>query len=284
MRLRSLVQDALFLNWALPVAALPEPPDALRYQTVEEDGEELAFASAVLFRHRGVRLAHLPLLRLTYPQLNLRLYALDADGVPSVLFLDSLMPWWVGPVVRLVGDGPASVARFEYPRPSLDAGAETWRWQVRQGGTLEVTARLGAPATANAALGNWKESVRFFRERPRGYRFAHGRLRRVETEHPQVEVWPLVAEVGEHSLLESILPLAAHGGGWPPLHSAWLCPEVPFVFDLGIVPQVDLEASLPRAAAQTRSAATRSATPRPATARTTCARSSCIRTPTARAS
>jgi hypothetical protein len=258
MRLRSLVQDALYLNWALPVAALPEPPEPLRYQTREgKDGEERAFASAILFRHRGLHLPHLPAVRLTYPQLNLRLYAVDADRVPSVLFLDMLMPWWVGPAVRLVAEGPASVARFDYPRPSLEPDAGEWRWRVRQGGVLEVAARRGAPeAGGETSLGTWAETVRFFRERPRGYLVSNGRLRRVETEHPRVEVWPLVAELGEHSLLESILPLG--GAGWPRPHSAWLCPEIPFVFDLAVVPQVDLEATLPRAAASTRSACTRS--------------------------
>ena len=276
MRLRSLVQDALYLNWALPVAALPEPPESLRYQTVEEGGERLAFASALLFRHQGVHLPHLPFLRLSYPQLNLRLYALDADRVPCVLFLDMLMPWWVGPAVYLVAESPASVARFDFPRPSQHPDAGEWHWRVRQGGELEVTARLGAAATlGGGVLGSWKETVRFFRERPRGYMAANGRLRRVETEHPQVEVWPVVAELGAHTLLESILPLG--GAGWPPLHSSWLCPEIPFVFDLGIVPQVDLDATLPRAAASTRTASARTASTRSASSGAACSRSKVVR-------
>ena len=258
MRLRSLVQDALYLNWALPAAALPEPPEPLRYQTMEgQDGEPRAFASAILFRQTGLHMPHLPVVRFTYPQLNLRLYALDADRVPSVLFLDMLMPWWIGPAVRLVSEGPASVARFDYPRPSREPDAGEWHWRVRQGGVLEVTARRCAPP-GGGALGSWQETVRFFRERPRGYMVSNGRLRRVETEHPRVEVWPMAVELGERSLLDAILPLGGTEGGagegWAAPHSAWLCPEVPFVFDLAVVPQVDLEATLPRAAASTRSA------------------------------
>lgn len=281
MKLRSHVRDALYLNWALPAAALPPPPPPLRYQRAGTDDDERVFASALLFRHRGVHLPHLPLFRFSYPQLNLRLYAVDGDGVPCVLFLDMLMPWWVGPAVRWVAKQPASAARFSYPRPSRDPDADGWRWRVEQGGRLEVTARPGAPRTGEGpALGSWDETVRFFRDRPRGYLVAGRRLRRIETEHPKVEIWPLTVEVEEDSLLERALPLPAgdsddggdgDGDGaadpWPPLHSAWLCPDIPFVFDLRIVPHVDLDASLPRAAASTRSTCTLrtsvSRTPRP---------------------
>jgi hypothetical protein len=254
MKLRSLVQDALYLNWALPADALPSPPAPLQYQVYGEGDEERVFASALLFRHRGVHLPHLPVVRFTYPQMNLRLYAVDGDGVPCVLFREMLMPWWVGPVVRWVTKQPASAARFSYPRPSRDPGAESWSWRVTQGGRFEVTARRGAPGTGEGpSLGSWAKTVRFFRERSRGYLLSGDRLRRIETEHPSVPVWPLVAEVEDAELLERSLPLA--GAAWPRLHSAWLCPRIPFVFDLRIVPEVEMEATLPRAAASTRSAA-----------------------------
>jgi hypothetical protein len=251
MKLRSLVQDALYLNWALPAADLPAPPAPLRYQVRDEDGVRWAFASALLFRHRGIHLPHLPVVRFSYPQMNLRLYAVDGDGVPCVLFREMLMPWWVGPAVRWVTEQPASAARFDYPRPSRDPAAEAWSWRVEQGGRLTVAARRGVPGTgAGPTLGSWAKTVRFFRERPRGYLLSGDRLRRIETEHPSVPVWPVVAEVRDDSLLQSCLPLA---DGWPALHSAWLCPRIPFVFDLAIVPEVELEATLPQAAASTRS-------------------------------
>jgi len=282
MRLRSQVQDALYLNWALPASALPPPPAPLRYQTLNasdggDDGaagcREVAFASALLFRHRGVHLPHLPFVRFTYPQLNLRLYTLDADRVPSVLFVDMLMPWWVGPAVHLVAKSPTSAARFTYPRPSADPAEGEWSWRVEQpwngGGpsALQVTGRRGsglamtgvpggAAGGGSTSVGTWRETVRFFRERPRGYVVTAGRLRRVETEHPPVEVWPMSVEVEEDSLLQRVLPLRA-APGWPALHSAWLCPQIPFVFELAVVPhterQRDLDATLPQPAS-TRSA------------------------------
>ncbi len=304
MRLQSQVQDALYLNWALPASALPPPPAPLRYQTLNDtcngDGgagnREIAFATVLLFRHSGVHLPHLPFVRFSYPQLNLRLYTLDADRVPSVLFVDMLMPWWVGPAVRMVAKSPASAARFTYPRPSADPAEGEWSWRVEQpwngrgASSLQVTGRRGSGLAmtgasgggGNTSVGTWRETVRFFRERPRGYVVTAGRLRRVETEHPPVEVWPMSVEVEEDSLLQRVLPLrcgavgtdgdgdgTAGGPGWPGLHSAWLCPRIPLVFDLAVVPRAERERDLDSTLAQ------------PASTRSTCvqgaARRSCSR-------
>ncbi|HTQ79664.1 MAG TPA: DUF2071 domain-containing protein, partial [Thermoanaerobaculia bacterium] len=106
MMLQSVVRDCLYLNWALPAAALPPLPPPLRYQLHPFQGEDHAFASAVLFQQEGLHLARLPSLRLSYPQCNLRLYVLDGDGVPSVLFCSMLMPLWLVPGVRLLSHQP----------------------------------------------------------------------------------------------------------------------------------------------------------------------------------
>src|SRR4029079_191795 len=73
MMLRTLVRDCLFLNWALPASALPEPASPLRYQLHSWQGEDWVFASAVLFHQEGLHFEGLPLPRLSYPQFNLRL-------------------------------------------------------------------------------------------------------------------------------------------------------------------------------------------------------------------
>jgi hypothetical protein len=262
MKLRTLVTDALYLNWALPADGVPPPPQPLHYQVHDGQGRRWVWASLLLFRHRSVRGRYLPFPRLSYPQANLRLYAVDGDGVPCVLFREMLMPRWVRPAVLLTAGHPVSTARFAFPRPSRDPDAAEWRWVVEQRGRLEVTARRSAPVAPSGvpSLGGWNETLRFFRERPRGYIEAGERLRRIETEHPRVAVWPLAAKLGETSLLSRLLPLTG-GDGWPPLHSAWLCPEIPFVFAMNLVPKVALDASLPHAAA-TRSCA-RSVTRRP---------------------
>jgi len=269
VKLRTVVRDCLFLNWALPVEALPEAPPPLRYQRHLWQGRDHVFASALLFHHDAVRWSALPLLRVGYPQLNVRLYVLDEDGVPAVLFQRELMPAWVAPGVRLVSHHPAASARLDFPRPSRQTGADSWEWRAERGGTLIVRARVHSPTFGEGPrIGSWDETVRYFQDRPRGYAVHGGALHRVDASHPPVDaVWPLAAEVGGDALLRRLLPLSSNvpilpdvgvpglpgvagqaaptvrppqdgHGAWPALHSSWLCPEMPFSIAFDLVPKV----------------------------------------------
>ncbi len=252
MKLRTRVLDGLYLNWALPAAALPEPPAPLRYERHRWGGGEWVFASAILFRQTGLRLSAVPFVRLSYPQFNLRLYIVDGDGVPSVLFHAMLVPPWVVPAARAVSGQPAGSARFDYPAPSRRTGADHWSWRVHRGSDFAVAARQGsAPPGEGPDLGGWDATVRYFRERDRGYGEVAGGLRRIDTEQPRVAIWPVVAEVVDTALLTELLPLG--GAPWPALHSAWLCPEIPFTFEMGVVPRLELSPRMPQAAASSRS-------------------------------
>jgi hypothetical protein len=265
MMLQSVVRDCLYLNWAVPAAALPPAPAPLRYQLHPFQGEDHVFASAVLFHQEGLHLQWLPRLRLSYPQCNVRLYVLDGDLVPAVLFRSMLMPLWVVPGVRLVSQQPAASARFRFPRPSSQPGDGEWRWRVEKEEALEVRAWQDSPAVGHGPrIGSWEQTVQYISERPRGYAVEDGQLHRVKARHPRAAVWPLRAEILDLGLLASLLPLT-HGAAWPPLHSSWLCPEIPFVFDFGLVPKMQVAPPLPQAAAS-RSAA-REAIPPPLPAR-----------------
>ena len=102
-------------------------------------------------------------------------------------------------------------------------------------------------------FGSWEQTVRYFHERPRGYVEDAGVLHKLEARHPQVAHWPLRAEVHGEDLFLGCLLAPNNGaggvGGWPPLHSAFLCPEIPFVFELGLVPKVSMAPSVPHPAA-----------------------------------
>jgi hypothetical protein len=230
MILRTVVRDCLYLNWALPVAAMPPAPEPLRYDLHAGEGGDFVFASALLFRHEQLRLAAMPALRLSYPQFNLRLNVLDPEGMPSVLFRCILVPPWVVPLVRLVGRQRAKAGQLSFPRAVEAGGDDCWRWQVRRSSALTVEARCGSPVIGTGPrVGSWEETVTYFRRRPRGYAFAAGGLRRVDATQPPAPVWPLQVELSEASLLEDLIEVR---GGWPALHSSWLCPEMPFVFDV----------------------------------------------------
>ena len=232
MILRTVVRDCLYLNWALPASSVPPPPPPLRYEEQPWRDGAVVFASVLLFRQDRLHLPRIPLLRLSYPQANLRLYVLDEDGVPSVLFRTVLVPGWVVPSMRVIADQPALSAQFDYPRPSKTPGDEAWRWRVRRGGELLVTARLGAPGPGHGpSLGSWERLTRFFNQRRRGYFECPAGLKRVDASHRASAFLPLEAEVEAASLLDDCLSLAE--AAWPPPHSAFLCPEIPFVFELG---------------------------------------------------
>ncbi|MES1211214.1 MAG: DUF2071 domain-containing protein, partial [Acidobacteriota bacterium] len=210
---------------------------------------------ALLFHQDAVRFSALPLFQVSFPQLNLRLHVLDSDGVTSVLFRRMLMPGWMAPGVRLVGHQPASSARLRFPRPSIDLGDGPWRWRVERGGALDIRAwRDGSAIPSQITgprLGSWEETVRYFQIRPRGYAENNGGpARRVEMKRPAAQVWALRAEVEGERLLPRWFRLEANGLQWPALHSAWLCPEVPFVFDLATAPrEVSMSRGMPQPAA-----------------------------------
>lgn len=243
MILHTVVRDCLYLNWSLPLEALPAAPEPLRYEVHEHEGGAFVFASALLFRHEHLRLESVPGVRLSYPQFNLRLYVTDGEGVPSMLLHCVLVPGWVLPAARWVGRQRVGVGRFRYAEPA-ETGDGRWRWSVQRGGGLKVEAREGAPQIGHGPrLGSWEKTVCHLRNRPRGYAAGPGGLRRIETTHSDVSVVPLRVEIRDRSLLADCLKLPA--SEWPPLHSAWLCPEIPFVFELAAVGEAALARRVP---------------------------------------
>ena len=136
--------------------------------------------------------------------------------------------------MRLITHQPASRARLHFPHPSRAVDDGPWVWSAERRGRLEVRAWLDSPAVGEGPrLGSWEESVRYFQERPRGYALASGELQRISSpSHPAVPIWPMRAEVEGDGLLPRLLDLPP-GTRWPGLHSVWLCPEIPFVFELG---------------------------------------------------
>ena len=233
MQLRTKALDCLYLNWALPRDVAPPLPPGLRYEVHTWRDGEWVFVSALLFRLAGLHLRSLPFLRLSYPQMNLRVYVLDEQGRPSVLFRRMMVPFWVAPVSRFLARQPATSARLRFPpladRP--DSGARTWR--IDRGRRFEVSARPGSPLFGQGPdLGSWQSTVDHFRQRPRGYVYLGGRLRSLRTFQPRLDVVPLAVDLHAVDLLaEGLTP--GHGELWQSPHSAWLCPEIPFGFEVG---------------------------------------------------
>lgn len=247
--LRTTVRDCLLLNWALPAESLPEAPSPLRYQLHSWEGRDWVFVTAALFHQDSLHFTALPMLRFGYPQLNVRFCVLDHDGVPSVLCRRMLMPAWVAPGVRLLLHQPAARARLNFPHPSRHVNGGPWVWKAEREGTLQVRAWPDSPWLGEGPrLGSWEDSVRYFQERPRGYTVSDGAPERVTSDQPSVPVWPLKVELEGDGLVPRLLGVGAETP-WPGLHSAWLCPEIPFVFEFGIVIRMPVAAAMPQPAA-----------------------------------
>jgi hypothetical protein len=176
--------------------------------------------------------------KLSFPQLNFRLYVLDDEDAPAVLFAAILVPSWMVPTAILVAGQPARAARFEHKgEPGSASGS--WEWQVAAHGGpvgrgqpragLHCVATLGSPQIgAGPQIGGWQQTVDYVRLRNRGYALSRGALKRIETEQPAVAVSPVTVE-----LRDAALPPALLGApDWPELHSAWVCPEMRMRFDL----------------------------------------------------
>ena len=229
---RTVVRDCLYLNWAFPAEALPPLPDPLRYETHVAEGASLVFGSALLFRHERLHVAGLPFLRLSYPQFNFRFYVTDHEEVPSIFLHRLLVPHWVVPSSRWLSGQPAVGGRFSFPAPTMEAAAGSWQWEVHREASLKLTACQGSPQVSTSpSLGSWERMTSYFRQRRRAYLVAAGGLRSVETSQRSVPIWPLSVEMQDRHLLDLCLPLP-EDTVWPELHSAWLCPEIPFVFEL----------------------------------------------------
>ncbi len=233
MILETIGRDCLFLNWALPEAALPVLEGPLRYDLHDWQGSRYGFASAALFRQQVVDIPKVLFPKVSYPQLTLRLCTVDGDGVPSFFLCTILLPAWVLPSVRLVARQQARMASFSYPAQGADVGSGSLRWCVKSGERLEVDATAGSGVTGHGpSLGGWSQAATYFQRRKRWYFSAPDGLRRIEVTSRDVEAVPLSVDVRDDALLQGCVE-PGPTDGWPQLHSSWLSPEIPFVFEIG---------------------------------------------------
>lgn len=227
MNFETALADALYINWALPAGQLPAPPPPLTLDRALADGESFGFVTLVLFRQCGLRASSLGWPRLSFPQCNLRLPVRDADGVAAIWLLRELVPAWVVPLARGLARQPAAAAVF---RRTGRRDEDALCWNVRAGRPLSLSATRGAPSAAAPRLGGWRETVAFFRDRPRGY-VGGPKTRRIDTRHPTTEVLPMRAEILDPSWLEGSLPGVGEET-WRRPHSAFLVPSVQMALEV----------------------------------------------------
>jgi len=230
----TLLVDALYVNWAVPRAELPEPPPPLALDCAIDGDAACGFVTLVLFRQRGLRATQLPFVRLEFPQCNLRLPVRDADRVASVWLVRQLVPAWVVPLGRLVARQPVSGAVLRVVRGGAEEPCEQ-RWEIAAGRPLVVTSRCGAPAIGEPRVGGWEQLVAFFRERPRGYVESGGGLRRIEAAFDHAAGIPCRVEIERDDWLRARLPEVAPER-WRAPHSAFVVPATRLELERSKVP------------------------------------------------
>ncbi len=226
MKLQSTVHDCLYVNWMLDPGSVPRLPEGLAYDCREVGGRERCFASLLLFHQRGLHWTPIPWLPLSHPQANLRLYVVDPEGAPAVVFLAIWVPVWMSGVVRTMTGVPATGARLEFPRgPVCPDLSGTWKIECER--RVVVTSQPGA--SAGSRLGTWPQTVDFFRRREIGYVDTGRGWRKVNAVQPDAEATPVSVTVEESGLTDQLLGEALSGAD---LQSAFLCEKLPFTFEL----------------------------------------------------
>ncbi len=247
MKIETQLRDGLVLNWAVPKEVLPALPSALRYQILADEGSERVMISAVLFHHERLHWPALPLVRFSWPQMNVRICVLDEEGIPSLLIRRIFVPAWVYPGARLFAGPPVAAAQLAFPRPSNRPDDREWLWRAACGLRFEVSAKPGEPESGAAGhqslLGSWERTVRYVHDRPRGYTLYPDGLRRMDVDHPPIAVVPVRSEIRETDLLAACFGLAHFA--LPPLDSSWLMPEVRFSFELALTPRLIVPQGVP---------------------------------------
>jgi uncharacterized protein YqjF (DUF2071 family) len=175
--------DLAFLHWRIrPEDAAPLLPAG----TVPDTFDGATYVGLVPFRMHRVgwfRLPGIPYLG-TFPETNLRLYTVDAEGRRGVAFrsLDA---------ARLL---PVLTARLGFRLPYLwsrmriraDGDTRTYtsarRWPGPRGASSRITVRVGEPLTAPTPLEH------FLTARWGLHHTVAGRLRYLRNDHPR---WPL---------------------------------------------------------------------------------------------
>ena len=245
MILQTVIQDCLWLNWAVLPEALPPLTKPLAYDVCKTRDGDFVFVSALLFRQHGLG-SGMKLPGVSYPQCQLHACALDGDGLECTWIFSVLLPNWLATSVRWVAGRPARGARLDYPAAG-DPGCrgEAWKWSVRRGGVLAVEASLSSsPPGAGPSLGSWEKTLAYFRRQRLEYVLVRGKWRRVEVDRCSAAAVPLTARVLEGGLV--VDHLVGAPASLPPLHSSWLLPTVNISFEYGAEAE---SAALPEAPA-----------------------------------
>lgn len=194
-QIQMLMRDMLFINWAVHPEALREmvPPQLELDTKSDSAGNPVAFVSAVCFRVEEVRSNVLPLPRVSFNQVNYRVYV-RGGAIPSVCFLDMRLNSRM--VSTLTGFLRVPVVYEEIDIiAATEPGSTVLRYKFDSSGLrAEVTVDEHSEATiADPALPS-----EFFTQRLTGYAGGGANVFKLEVDHPM-----LIAETARIESVEA---------------------------------------------------------------------------------
>jgi len=180
-QLQMIMRDMLFVTWAVqPERARRFIGERLELDTLtDSEGREFAFASAVCFNVSEVRSNVLPIGRLSFEQVNYRIYV-RAGEVPAVCFLDmkvnSRMLTTLTSFLRLPVD------HEEITINAFADGMGSVKSTIHSQGLMAE-----AIAGRNNGASNLNVPAEFITDRLVGYVLAGDSMFRIEVEHARLE-------------------------------------------------------------------------------------------------
>ena len=224
------IKNCLYVNWALDVERLPPLPPPLRYEKHQGESGEVSLLTATFFRQGGLRFRFLPFPRFSYPQLSIRFYVLDGEGIPAVWYYRLLTPPWTVPLSRLAGIHTTRAAILQFPSRNV-LGGDDGLWCARRVSSLALKGSLGAHVRVRPDLGSFEATTSYFLRRTRGYSGENGAVRRLDISAPTSGLNPWKIEIYKDDLLAGWFP-SPNRTPWPEVHSAWYCSDRPLIMSL----------------------------------------------------
>lgn len=215
-----LMRDMLFINWAIEpdVARRLVHPRFELDTSIDSAGKGVAFASAVCFRVEEVRSSVLTLPRLSFEQVNYRIYV-KAEDVPSVFFLDmkvnSRMLTALTSFVRV----PVSYEDIDITAKHNGSGA--LRYVFKSSGLRADVAIGGEANTSDPMI-----EPAFITQRLVGYAGAGEGVYKIEVDHPLLDAIAARVDSIEAPRLVELGLLTEEQSGRP--HSAMYVREASF--------------------------------------------------------
>jgi uncharacterized protein YqjF (DUF2071 family) len=225
-QIQLIMRDMLFVTWAVqPERARKLIGERLELDTkTDSTGREVAFASAVCFSVAEVRSSGLPIGRLSFEQVNYRIYV-KAGEVPSVCFLDMKVNSRMVTTLTSFLGVPIHHEEIDISARGTDAGAV--HYKIDSAG-LSAEAITAEPSEEPPSMVNLTHG--FITERLTGYVVAGDDMYKIEVEQPGLDSVSACVVRGRAPRLEQLGLLTSEESMRP--HSALYVREAAFGADM----------------------------------------------------